>query len=114
MNEIINLMNQNENLMLFGVLLNLMSTIGFGIYKSFNLNSEQMEYLMEKYPVRNSAIKLAIYWFVPYLGYFLVFKDILLLQKYIRHEYSVFDYIEDKLKKEVYSYNKNERNDDAN
>ena len=114
MNEIINLMNQNENLMLFGVLLNLMSTIGFGIYKSFNLNSEQMEYLMEKYPVKNSAIKLAAYWFMPYLGYFLVLKDVLLLQKYLKHEYSVFDYIEDKLKKEVYSYNKNERNDDAN
>jgi len=114
MNELIDLMNQNENVILFGVLLNLVSTIGFGIYKSFNLNSEQMEYLMEKYPVRNSAIKLAAYWFIPYLGYFLVFKDVLLLQKYLKHEYSVFDYIEDKLKKEIYSYNENKGNDDAN
>jgi len=109
MNEFIGFITQNENIILFGILLNLFATIGFGIYKSFNLNSEQMEYLMQKYPVKNSTIKLAIYWFIPYLGYLLVLKDVILLQKYIKNGYFVFDYLEDKLKQEIYSYNKNER-----
>ncbi len=90
-----------QDAILFGVLLNFVATVGFGIYKSFNLNSKQMEYLMDTYHVKNSTLKAIFYWFVPYMGYILVLKDVLSLQRYLKHGFSVFDYVEDKLKREM-------------
>jgi len=90
-----------QEIILFGVLLNFVFTVGFGIYKSFNLNSKQMEYLMDKYKVKDNTVKIIFYWFVPFMGYLLVLKDVLKLQRYLKHGFSVFDYVEDKLKRET-------------
>jgi len=90
-----------QEVILFGVLLNFVATVGFGVYKSLHLNSEQMEYLMDKYHVKNSTLKIIFYWFVPFMGYLLVLKDVVMLQRYLKHGFSVFDYVEDKLKREM-------------
>jgi hypothetical protein len=90
-----------QELILFGVLLNFVATVGFGIYKSLHLDSKQMEYLMDRYHVKNSTLKIIFYWFVPFMGYLLVLKDVLMLQRYLKYGFSVFDYVEDKLKREM-------------
>ena len=95
------LIEEYQEVILFGVLLNFVATVGFGVYKSFHLNSEQMEYLMDKYHVKNSTLKVIFYWFVPFMGYLLVLKDVVMLQRYLKHGFSVFDYVEDKLKREM-------------
>jgi hypothetical protein len=89
-----------HNLVLFGILLNFISTIGFGIYKSFNLNQEQILNLMDQYPVKSNTVRMLAMWLIPFLGYFTVLRDILLVQRYFKHGKNVYDFIEDKLKKE--------------
>ncbi len=101
--EVLLLIEEYQFIIAFGVLLNLIATVGFGVYKSFNLNSKQIEYLMDRYKVKSSNIKVMLYWFVPYAGYLLVLKDVVSLQRYLKHGFSVFDYIEDKLKRELAS-----------
>lgn len=92
--------DEYKNIIMFGILMNLIFTVGFGIYKSMNLDSKQMSYLMDKYKTKNNPVKILAYWFLPFFGYAMVLKDILLLQKYLKNGFSVFDYVEDRLKKE--------------
>ena len=101
--EVLLWIEEYQYVIAFGVLLNLIATVGFGVYKSFNLSSKQIEYLMDRYKVKSSNLKVLLYWFVPYAGYLLVLKDIVSLQRYLKHGFSVFDYIEDKLKRELAS-----------
>ncbi len=89
-----------QEMILFGVLINFIFTIGFGIYKSFNLNQKQIMYLLEKYPIKNNTLRIASMWFIPYLGYLFVLKDVWLVQNYLKNDLTVFDYVEDKLKRE--------------
>jgi len=95
------LVTEYAELWLFGILLNLIFTIGFGIYKTFNLDSKQMEYLIDKYKVKDNTLKIVFYWGVPFAGYLSVLKDVVILQRYLKHGFSVFDYVEDKLKRET-------------
>ena len=82
-----------QNYILFGILLNFIFTIWFGVYKSTQLKEEQMFSLMQKYEPKNDTLKIALYWFVPYYGYFQVLRDVILLQKYLKNGFSVYDYI---------------------
>ena len=101
MEHLLVLLIENENFLLFGIIINFFATFGFGIYKSINLNAEESLYLMENYPVKTNFFKLLLYWFVPYLGYFSALKETWILQNYIKNGKTTFDFIEDKLKAEI-------------
>jgi len=92
---------ENESILLLGVMLNILGTLGLGIYKSANLNPKQIRYLMETYPVKKNPLKLFVYWFMPYWGYVMALKEAYMIQRYLRHGKAVFDYVEDKLKNEI-------------
>ena len=100
MEDIALLITENQNILLFGILINLISTLGFGFYKSLQLNSKQIDYLMQTYKAKDDLTKLLMYWFIPYYGYSMVFKDVILLQRYFNKGFTVFDYVEDKLKQQ--------------
>lgn len=94
-------MEQYQELLLFGVVMNLVTTIGFGVYKSYNLKYEQMVYLVQTYPAKTNIVKILSFWFVPYMGFLFVFKDVLSLQNYLNGGRTVFEYVEDRLKAET-------------
>ena len=101
MQDVTFMIEEYQEVVLFGILINFIFTIGFGVYKSMNLDQKQMMYLMDKYPIKNNTLRIASLWFVPYLGYIHVLKDVWLVQTYLKNNQSVFDYVEDKLKKEL-------------
>lgn len=84
----------------FGILLNLAMTFGFGAYKVMNLNYDQTVVLMDKYPVKPSYFKIAILWFVPFLGTVYIFRELMALQKEISAGAGVYEYLEKKLQKD--------------
>lgn len=84
----------------FGILLNLFMTFGFGFYKVMNLNYQQTVYLMEKYPVKANYAKVLFLWFVPFVGTVYIFKELIDLQKQIGIGKGVYEYLENKLKKD--------------
>lgn len=84
----------------FGILLNIAMIFGFGIYKAKNLDYAQMRDLMEKYPVRTSALRVMFLWFVPFVGTIYTFKELIDLQKQISIGNGVYEYMENKLKRE--------------
>ena len=90
-----------DAILLFGVVMNFLLTFAFGIYKSLNLNYEQTVQLMEKYPVKTNNIKLLTLWFVPWVGSLYVFWELGRLQRYLNAGFTVYDYIEEKLKKQM-------------
>jgi hypothetical protein len=84
--------------LLFGVLLNLLMTFGFGFYKVMNLSFDQTVILMERYPVRPNYLKVLSLWFLPYAGTLYIFRELWYLQGYIRAGQGVYGYLEAKLK----------------
>lgn len=100
MNEILLLVENNIAVLLFGIVMNLGLTFGFGIYKAMNLSYNQTVVLMDKYPVKTKSGKLVFLWVVPWLGVGYIFYELLIVQKYINNGLTVYDYIEHKLQRE--------------
>ncbi len=84
--------------LLFGILLNLLMTFGFGFYKVMNLSYDQTVILMERYPVRPNYLKVLALWFLPYVGTLYIFRELYVLQGYLRAGEGVYGYLEAKLK----------------
>ncbi|MCV6608652.1 MAG: hypothetical protein OIF32_10595 [Campylobacterales bacterium] len=100
MNELLLLVENNIAVLLFGIVMNLGLTFGFGIYKAMNLSYNQTVVLMDKYPVKTKSGKLVFLWVVPWLGVGYIFYELLIVQKYINNGLTVYDYIEHKLQRE--------------
>ena len=94
--------------LLFGVLLNLLMTFGFGFYKVMNLSYDQTVILMERYPVRPNYLKVITLWFIPFAGTLYIFRELMRLQAHIRCGGGVYEYLEAKLK---YDYAKQQGGD---
>lgn len=89
-----------QNYFALGVLLNIVATVGFGIYKASNISEPEAIYLISTYEAKANIAKIAILWCVPFLGFLYVFKEILMLQMgYLNRGLTVFNYVEDKVKK---------------
>jgi len=90
-----------QNYFAFGFLLNVISTIGFGIYKASNISEAEALYLITTYETKANITKIAVLWCVPFLGFLYVFKEVFMLQtSYLNRGLSVFNYVEDKIKKD--------------
>ena len=100
MEEILLLVENNIAVLLFGIVMNLGLTFGFGIYKAMNLSYNQTVVLMDKYPVKTKSGKLVVLWVVPWLGVGYIFYELLIVQRYLNNGMSVYDYIEHKLQRE--------------
>lgn len=88
-----------QNYFAFGVLLNIVATVGFGIYKALNISEQEAIYLISTYETKADVIKVVLLWCVPFLGFLYVFKEIFMLQTgYLNRGFSVFNYVEDKVK----------------
>lgn len=86
--------------LMFGIILNLAMTFGFGFYKVMNLKYEQTVTLMERYPVRPSYFKIAALWLVPFAGVVYIFRELLLLQRFISAGEGVYEYLEERLSRD--------------
>lgn len=85
----------------FGFLLNVISTIGFGMYKASNISEAEALYLITTYEAKANITKIVVLWCVPFLGFLYVFKEVFMLQtSYLNRGLSVFNYVEDKMKKD--------------
>lgn len=89
-----------ESELMFGVLLNLAMTFGFGLYKVMNLNSEQTMALMERYPVKPNYLKVAVLWLLPFAGTVYIFRELLFLQRFIAVGQGVYEYLEARLERD--------------
>jgi hypothetical protein len=89
-----------QNDLIFGVLLNIALTFGFGLYKLFNVDIMRMTELIDRYPIKQNHIKTLAILLTPYLGCCYVFYELYILQKTINSGKSVYDYIEKKIAKE--------------
>lgn len=87
-----------QNALMFGIVLNFVTTFGFGIYKAVNLTEEQMKGLMSKYQPRDDMKKIILLWFIPYVGFLYVFKEVWKLQRFINEGLGVYEYVEQTLK----------------
>ena len=67
----------------------------------YYMEQYQQVYLVQTYPSKTNIIKILSFWFVPYLGFLFVFKDVLALQRYLNGGRTVFEYVEDRLKAET-------------
>jgi len=93
-------LDQYNEIIAIGILLNITTTFGFGFYKSLSISEEEAIYLVEKYQAKAGLAKLVLLWFVPFAGFLYVFKEVVKLQfAYINRGLTVFNYIEDNLKK---------------
>jgi hypothetical protein len=101
MEEILILLESNISVILFGIVMNLGLTFGFGIYKAMNLSYNQTVVLMDKYPVKTKSGKLVVLWVVPWLGVGYIFYELITVQKYLNNGLTVYDYIEHKLQREL-------------
>jgi len=91
-----------QNYIALGFLLNIFATIGFGIYKASNISETEAFYLISTYEAKANMGKLVILWCIPFLGFLYVFKEVLTLQTvYLNRGGTVFNYMEDKIKKEL-------------
>ncbi len=90
-----------QNYFAFGILLNITSTIGFGIYKASNISESQAFHLVSSYEAKANVWRVVIMWFVPFLGFLNVFKEVFKLQTgYLNRGLTVFNYVEDKVRKD--------------
>ncbi|MDR2638268.1 MAG: hypothetical protein LBC09_00340 [Helicobacteraceae bacterium] len=89
-----------ENEMIFGILLNIALTLGFGLYKLLNVDIFEMTKLIDRYPIKPNHIKTLAILLTPYIGSCYVFYELYILQKTINSGKSVYDYIEKKVLKE--------------
>jgi hypothetical protein len=93
-------LEQYNDLIAIGILLNIATTFGFGFYKSLSISEDEAMYLVDKYQAKAGFAKLVLLWFLPFAGFFYVLKEVVRLQfAYINRGLSVFNYIEDNLKK---------------
>ena len=91
--------DQYQDTIALGIFLNIVSTFGFGFYKSLCIKEEEAMYLVQKYQASAQFSRLALMWFIPFYGFLHVAKEILKLQfAYINKGLSVFNYLEDNLK----------------
>ena len=89
-----------QNYFEFGILLNIASTVGFGIYKASNISESEALHLISSYQTKANVGKIVFLWLVPFLGFLNVFKEIFTLQTgYLNRGLTVFNYVEDKIKK---------------
>lgn len=89
-----------QNYIALGILLNILSTVGFGVYKALNISEQEAFYLITTYEAKVNVLKIVVMWCVPFLGFLYVFKEVLKLQMYLNRGLTVFNYIEDSIKKE--------------
>ncbi len=89
-----------QNYFALGFVLNIVATVGFGIYKASNITEAEALHLISTYEAKANMPKIVILWCVPFLGFLYVFKELLMLQtSYLNRGLSVFNYVEDKIKK---------------
>jgi len=89
-----------QNYFALGFVLNIMATVGFGVYKASNITEAEALHLISTYEAKANMLKIVIMWCVPFLGFLYVFKELLMLQtSYLNRGLSVFNYVEDKIKK---------------
>mgnify|MGYP000051684256 FL=1 len=89
-----------QNYVALGFLLNLFATIGFGVYKASNINESEGVHLSTKYEAKANFSKTLFLWFVPFLGFLYVLKEVVFLQfGYLNRGLTVFNYIEDNIKR---------------
>lgn len=100
MEELMLFIEYNSTVLIFGIVMNLVLTFGFGIYKAMNLNYNQTVVLMDKYPVKTKTGKLFFLWLIPWLGVGYIFYELITLQRYLNNGFTVYDYIEYKLQRE--------------
>lgn len=83
-----------------GIVLNICATIGFGIYKASNISEAEAVYLVTTYEAKANMPKIVFLWCVPFLGFLYVFKEVFMLQTtYLNRGGTVFNYVEDKIRK---------------
>lgn len=97
MEWIVWMLSQWRSELMFGILLNLAMTFGFGFYKVFNLNYAQTVALMERYPVKPSYLKIAALWLIPFAGTVYIFRELLFLQRFLAAGQGVYEYLEARL-----------------
>ncbi|MDR0664813.1 MAG: hypothetical protein LBF86_04745 [Helicobacteraceae bacterium] len=89
-----------QNELIFGVLLNIALTLGFGLYKAFNVDIMEVTKLIDRYPIAPNYVKTILLLLTPYIGSCYVFYELFMLQKTINRGKTVYDYIENKIVKE--------------
>ena len=93
------LFEQYQDTIALGIFLNLVSTFGFGFYKTLCLSEEEAMYLVETYRARAEFARLLLMWFMPFYGFLFVAKEVWKLQiHYINKGLTVFNFLEDNLK----------------
>lgn len=97
MNEFL---NDYEYILLYGIVVNFIATLGYGAYKAVNVEPEKIMGLIERYPPKDETVKLISLWFIPFLGFIYVFKEVWILQKFLNKGFGVIDYIEFRLKQQ--------------
>ena len=91
--------DQYQDTIALGILLNIISTFGFGFYKSMCIKEDEAMYLVQKYQSNAKLSRLTLMWLVPFYGFLHIAKEVLKLQfVYINKGLSVFNYLEDTLK----------------
>jgi hypothetical protein len=86
-----------EYILLYGIIINFLSTFGYSFYKYMNINEDDMMRLITKYPQEDKTIKMLFMWFVPFVGFVYVFFEVWKLQQFLNKGYTVYEYIEFKL-----------------
>lgn len=86
-------------LCILGIIMNVLITFGFGIYKALNLSGKQARMLFEKYPIKTNMMRLSLMWLVPWLGFIYVFYEISILQRVLNSGKGVYEYLEYKLQR---------------
>lgn len=94
-------LEQYQSFLAFGILVNIIATIGFGIYKSANISQDQALHLITRYSVKPNTVKIIALWLVPFAGFLYVFLEVLKLQTtYLNKGSTVFQYVEDNFKRQ--------------
>jgi hypothetical protein len=89
-----------QNYFALGFLLNIFATVGFGIYKASNISESEALHIITTYEAKANMAKMAVLWCIPFLGFLYVFKEVFMLQtSYLNRGLSVFNYVEDKVRK---------------
>ena len=81
----------------FGVVLNIIMTFGFGLYKTLNVSIDEMLSLLERYPIKPNYLKVVALWLVPYAGVCYIFHQLYLLQRAFAEGRNMQQYLEAKL-----------------
>jgi hypothetical protein len=90
-----------QDLLILGIVCNILATLWFGFYKTMNMSEDQAMYLIEKYELNPKLSKTIIMWIAPFLGFAKIFIEVFKLQfSYLNKGKTVFQYVEDKIKLE--------------